>query len=181
MELTMYTPDSAPDASAPILKSIADDTGFVPNIAAVVANSPALMAAFDGMRRALPITSISAIDREVAGLAVDVAVDSAYGIAFHSTLLDRLEMPGEEVGRMRSGEEPDDPRAAAVYKLARAIVLNRGKIDDSAVSEALAEGLTVEQILDVVTVCTFAGLIGTIDNLAGRLPLDEFIRARADA
>lgn len=179
MELTMLTPDSAPGASARILKAIADDTGFVPNIAAVVANSPALMAAFDGIRRALPTVSLSPVEREVAGLAVDVAVGSAYGLAFHSTLLDRLEVSGADVERMRSGAEPGDPRVAAVYSLARAIVLHRGKVDDGAARRAVEAGLTVEQVLDVVAVCTFAGLIGVIDNLAGRLSLDEFIRARA--
>jgi hypothetical protein len=34
--------------------------------------------------------------------------------------------PEEEVERMRSGEEPLDPRAGAIYALARAIVLHRG-------------------------------------------------------
>jgi alkylhydroperoxidase family enzyme len=179
MELTMHTPDSAPGPAGPILGTIAEDTGFVPNIAAVVANSPALMAAFDGIRRALPTVSISPVEREAAGLAVDVTVDSAYGLAFHSTLLDRLDVSGEDIDRMRSGQEPGGARVAAVYALARAIALHRGKVDQDVVRRAIEAGLTDEQLLDVVAVCTFAGLIGVVDNLLGRLTLDEFIRARA--
>jgi hypothetical protein len=52
-------------------------------------------------------------------------------------------------------------------------------VDDPILQRAVDQGLTTDQILDVVTVCTFSSLIGIIDNLAGRLPLDDFIRARA--
>ena len=37
----------------------------------------------------------------------------------------------------------------------------------------------VSDVLDVVAECTFAGLVGMIDNLAGRVDLDEFLRPRA--
>jgi hypothetical protein len=35
------------------------------------------------------------------------------------------------------------------------------------------------EVLDVVAECTFAGLVGVVDNLAGRVELDGFLAARA--
>jgi hypothetical protein len=39
-------------------------------------------------------------------------------------------------------------------------------------------GLTDADLLQILAECVFAGLVGMIDNLAGRVPLDEFLRPR---
>ena len=39
-------------------------------------------------------------------------------------------------------------------------------------------GLDASDLLQLVTECVFAGLVGIVDNLAGRVPLDEFLRPR---
>ena len=47
------------------------------------------------------------------------------------------------------------------------------------IERATAAGLTNEAILDVVAECTFAGLVGVVDNLAGRVVLDPFLAPQA--
>lgn len=111
-------------------------------------------------------------------MAVGVAVDNQYGVAFHSTVLASLGVDDSELERMRANEPPSDAKRAAVYKLARSIVLDRGKVDDEAISRATAAGVTTPEILEIVAECTFAGLVGTLDNLAGRVELDAFLRPR---
>jgi alkylhydroperoxidase family enzyme len=179
MELTIYSVEDAPDASKPILDGIASDLGFVPNMAGTAAGSPALLSAFDGLRRAAGSGQLDPIAREVAGVAVGVAVDNQYGVAFHSTVLTSLGVDDTEIERMRANKLPSDAKLAAVYELARRIVLDRGKVDDDVVSRATSAGVTAPEILEVVAECTFAALVGTLDNLAGRVELDEFLRPRA--
>jgi alkylhydroperoxidase family enzyme len=179
MQLEIYTPETGPDGSKEILQGIAADLGFVPNMAGAAAGSPALLSAFDGLRRAVGSGELDPIAREVAGVAVGVAVDNRYGVAFHSTVLARLGVDEAEIERMRGNESPSDPRLAAVYDLARTIVLERGKVDDGAVARATAAGYGDAQILEIVAECTFAGLVGTLDNLAGRVELDAFLAPRA--
>ena len=79
---------------------------------------------------------------------------------------------------MRASKPPSDVKLAAVYELARSIVIDRGKVEDRAVSRATAAGVTTPEVLEIVAECTFAGLVGTLDNLAGRVELDEFLRPR---
>jgi hypothetical protein len=150
MELTIYSAENAPDESKAILDGISSDLGFVPNMAGTAAGSAALLSAFDGLRRAVGSGQLDPIAREVAGVAVGVAVDNQYGVAFHSTVLASLGVDDTEIERMRAGKSPTDGKFAAVY-----------------------------EILEVVAECTFAGLVGTLDNLAGRVELDEFLRPRA--
>jgi alkylhydroperoxidase family enzyme len=178
MNLEVLTTADAPVASQPILDGIAADLGFVPNLAAVTAASPTLLAAFDSLRRTVNDHSFDAVRREIAGLSVGVAVDNAYGVAFHSTVLGKLGVDAREIDAMRAGAEPADPVHAAVYVFARDVVAQRGKVTDDVVKRANDVGLTAESLLQLVTECVFAGLVGTVDNLAGRVPLDEFLRPR---
>jgi alkylhydroperoxidase family enzyme len=178
MQLTIHTPDNAPAASKELLDGIAADIGFVPNMAGVAAGTPVLLRAFDAIRRAVRSGGLDPVAREVAGLAVGVAVDNQYGVAFHSTVLGSLGLADTEIERLRAGRAPTDPRLAAIAELAREITLERGKADD-AVRRATAVGWSRDEILEVVAECAFAGLVGLLDNLAGRVPLDAFLAPRA--
>lgn len=179
MYLPIQTSESASAESKPILDGIAADLGFVPNLAATVAVSPTLLTAFDALRRAVGSAPLDPVLREITGLAVGVSVDNAYGVAFHSTILGRLGVAADEIDKMRSGSAPSDPCAAVVYELARELVLNRGKVDDDVIAGATDVGLTSTDILDIVTECTFASLVGMVDNLAGRVDLDGFLASQA--
>lgn len=174
MHLTIHTADTAPEASRPLLAGIAADVGLVPNLTASAAASPTLLAAFDALRRAVAGGDLDPVLREVAGLATGVAVDNAYGVAFHSTMLAGLGVGEDEIAAMRAGIPSLDERRGAVYRLARRVVLDRGKVDDAAVA-----GLSTDDVLEIVAECGFASLVGLIDNLAGRVELDPFLAERA--
>jgi alkylhydroperoxidase family enzyme len=179
MKLIIHTTESAPEASRPLLDGLSAELGFLPHLAAVAAESPTLLAAFDALRRTVAAGSLEPTCREVAGLATGVAVDNAYGVAFHSTVLGRLGVAETEIERMRSGQPPHDPRSAAIYALAQAVVVGRGKVDDSVVDQATVAGLSTSEILEIVAECVFASLVGIVDNLAGRVELDDFLRPMA--
>ena len=179
MHLPITTSDTVPVESKAIVDGIADDLGFVPNLAATAAASPTLLQAFDALRRAVGSAELDPVLREVTGLAVGVAVDGAYGAAFHSTILAKLGVADADIDRMRAGQAPSDARAAVVHDLARALVLGRGKVDDAVLARVEAAGLTTVDVLEIVTECVFASLVGIIDNLAGRVELDAFLAPRA--
>jgi hypothetical protein len=168
----IHTLDDAPAASRPLLEGIKDDLGINPNLAGVAAASPALLAGFDGMRRAVATTTIDPVWREIAGLAVGVVVDNHYGIAFHSTMLANLGVAEAEIITMRAGHAPSDATPAAVHACAT----------EAATRRALtANGLSAEAALELMLEVGFASLVGLIDNLAGHVELDAFLAPRAVA
>jgi len=173
VELKVHTVDTAPDASGPILEGIRSDVGLVPNFAGAIAESPVLTSAFDGIRRA--VAGMNPVHREVTGIAVGVAVDNHYGVAFHSTVAAALGVSEDDLALMRAGSAPGDPRLAAVYGFARDLVVNRGKASADGLAE---QGLSTGEILDVVAECVLASLVGLVDNLAGRIELDPFLEPR---
>jgi alkylhydroperoxidase family enzyme len=178
MQLPIHAIDSAPAESRALLDGIAADLGVVPNLAATAATSPALLAGFDGLRRAVVSTKLDPVLREVTGLAVGVAVDNHYGVAFHSTMLAGLGVGEPDIAAMRRGEAPAEPVAAAVHALAREVAVGRGKVSDSSTEAVLAAGLSTETILEVLLEVGFATMVGLIDNFAGQVELDGFLAER---
>jgi len=179
MELIIHTTRTAPDESRPVLEGIQADLGFVPNLAASTAASPALLTGFDGLRRAVASTRVDPVDREVAGLATGVVVGNRYGVAFHSTMLANLGVDEDDLAAMRAGRAPSDKRSAAVYEFAKAVADNRGRVDDAVIERLDTAGVSEADILDLLTECAFASLVGLIDNLAGGVTLDPFLAPRA--
>ena len=176
MDLTIRT---APAESQPILEGIEADLGFVPNLAATAAASPALLAGFDGLRRAVATAKVDLVDREIVGLAVGIVIDNRYGIAFHTTRLATLGVGEDDLAAMRAGRPPAGSRPAAVYEFARTLATGRGKVDAAVVDRLTAEGASTADVLDLVAECAFASLVGLVDNLAGGVPLDDFLVPRA--
>ena len=179
MQLAIHTLDDAPADSRAVLEGITADFGLLPNLPAAAALSPALLTGFDGMRRAVATAKLDPVLVEVAGVAVGVAVDNRYGVAFHSTRLGRLGFDETQIKLLRAGAVPTDATAAAVAALAREVVLNRGKVSDSALAAATAAGLSAEAVLEVVLECAFASLVGLIDNIAGHVELDAILVPQA--
>ena len=178
MNLTVLTPAEAPAASRPILDDIAADLGFVPNLAAVTAASPTLLSAFDALRRTVAEPTFPPVHREIAGVAVGVAVDNAYGVAFHSTVLASLggRRARDRSDALRVGAQRPCPRRDLRVRPRRPV--GRGKVGDDVLRRAYDAGLTDADLLQLVAECVFAGLVGTIDNLADRVPLDDFLEPR---
>lgn len=178
MKLIVHDRNSAPAESRALMDGIASDVGVLPNMVAAIAASPALLSAFDGIRRALGSGELNPVHREAAGVAVGVVVDNEYGVAFHSTVLGQLGVAEEDIKLMRAGEEPADEPTAAVYALAQELALHRGKGADAAVDRALTAGLSTAAVLEVLAEYCLASIVGLVDNLAGRVRLDEFLRPR---
>ena len=123
-------------------------------------------------------TKLDPVLREVAGLAVGVAVDNHYGVAFHSTMLASLGVDEADIEVMRHGGTPADPLPPpSTRSPARSPSVGARSLTHHAV--VLEAGLSTEAILEVVLEGSFARMVGLIDNLAGQVELDGFLAQRA--
>jgi hypothetical protein len=55
----------------------------------------------------------------------------------------------------------------------------RGAVDDGIIQRLKENGIDDGGVLDLVTECVFASLVGVVDNLAGHVELDEFLQPYA--
>ncbi|MEX1043273.1 MAG: carboxymuconolactone decarboxylase family protein [Acidimicrobiia bacterium] len=167
--LTVHDLDSAPEASRAALANQAKRVGKVINIFGAMANSPALMNVYDLVETHLAEHSnLDNAARQAIHLTVAAVNDCDYCQAAYTGAAKKAGFSIEETVAIRQGSLPDNPKLQALLTLSRQIADNRGCVDESVWSDALAAGWSEEEILDayvevVRTILTnyFNHLVGT--------------------
>jgi uncharacterized peroxidase-related enzyme len=177
-KFTVHTIETAPAGSKPALQKLRESVGMIPNLAATMANAPALIEAFVAVRAAYQNSSLSAIEREVVSITNAVTNNCVYCVAAHSTFAQMAGMQPESMAALRAGRSPVEPRLQALSEFARKLTLARGQISDADVNAFLAAGFTPAQALEVI-VGGAVSLLANYTNHLAHAPLDEFLQPQA--
>jgi len=148
----IQTIDSAPAASQPALQALQSAFGFIPNIACVMANSPVLIGALTDLFARVHSGSFSEAEIQVLLLTNAVTNGSEWPIAFHSALALQQGIDPADVAAIRTGAAPKDQRLAALSRLARGLILQRGKLAEADTDMFLAAGFDEARLLEVLAV-----------------------------
>lgn len=172
-----YTIATAPAASRPLLQAVDKALGFVPNLFATFAESPAVLEGILALDASLDKGSLSKVERQLIKIAVSTENGCTYCVAAHSTLAGMLKARSEVVEAVRTGAAVPDARIDALITFARAVVREKGFVPETTVAEFLAAGYTKAQVLEVV------GQVGlkTLHNYVHALtkaPLDTAFEAQ---
>lgn len=162
---------TAPDESAPILKSIQAGGGAVSKFVGVLAGSPSVLRAYTRMRSELRGGVLPRATRERIALAVAEHREDTYSIAQHAKSARGAELGLDEVSRARSFTSAD-PKEAALLDYLRAALDNEGPPPVHLHEEAREAGWTDEELLEAVAhlaLNEFQSLIAS----AAALPKDQ--------
>jgi uncharacterized peroxidase-related enzyme len=165
-EFPIHTIESAPPASRPPLQSLEREIGFVPNLAATMAESPALIDGFTSVRTILREGAFQPIERETISLAVSVANSCSYCVAAHSKFAKMAGASDADLGALRAGGTPPDPRLAALAAYTRHLLANRGHATDEAKRAFLDAGFTRAQLLEAIAVVAFTTIANYAHNVS---------------
>ena len=89
-KFTVHTTETAPDRSRPLLEGIKKAFGFVPNLYAVFAESPAALQGALAIGDAFSASTLSPVEQQLVALAVSEANDCQFCVAAHSTIAKRI-------------------------------------------------------------------------------------------
>lgn len=173
----IHTIDSAPGGSAAALRALEGALGFVPNLAATMAESPALVSGFVDLRRTLAGGELTGVEREIAALAVSLENDCDYCMAAHSTFALMQDADEATVSRARAGVAPEDPKLGALYRFTRSLVAKKGHVTDEETSALLEAGYSRAALFDVVAQVGFTTLANLADNIS-KVPVDGAFEAQ---
>ena len=163
---------SAPEKSKPALEQLEQAFGVIPNLAAVISNSPKLVNSLVGVFQQVHSSSLTEQEIQIVLLTDAVVNSSPYAVAFHTALALRQGVNPEETAAIRARFVPKDQRFGALSTLAKTLIEKRGHLSDQELDAFLAAGFTKEQILEVVAVVAAS----TITNYAGTIadpPLED--------
>ncbi|HSV00089.1 MAG TPA: carboxymuconolactone decarboxylase family protein [Roseiarcus sp.] len=162
----VQTIDGAPEASRAPLEKLERTFGMVPNVAGVIANSPVLTSLFvllfEGVHRG------TFTEAEIQTLLLTNAVTNAcaWAVAFHSCLALKAGLDPGDVQAIRDRRAPRGPRYAALSTYARALIEQRGRVGDAAITALLSAGFKPDQALEVLAVSAASTITNYALNIA---------------
>ena len=175
----LHTVESAPAESADAMNAAAAAFGFVPNLIAVMASSPALAEAYLTLSGIFEEkTALRPAERQVVLLAVSRFHECHYCVAAHSMAADMQKVPAEVVEAIRNDTPIPDHKLEALRKLTTALVEQRGWVPEAEIEAFFDAGYTPAQLLDVLVGVAQKTLSNFTNHLAAT-PLDEQMSARA--
>ncbi len=174
----IHTIESAPQGSAAALRALEQGLGFVPNLAAAMAESPALVRGFVDLRLTLAAGELTGAERELVALATSIENGCDYCMAAHSTFALMQGAQEGAVSAARAGEAPADSKLGALYRFARELVASRGHLSQAETQALLDAGYSRGALLEVVAQVGHTTLANLAHNLSGA-PLDAAFEPQA--
>lgn len=166
---------AAPAESAAILGDIQKGWGFVPNLHRVLAASPAALEAYAALWGIAEKTGFSAIERNIAYLAIIYENECTYCMAGHSNLSKMAQVAAADIAAIRDGRPLADARLEALRHFAALVTRNRGVVSDADVAAFKAAGFDNRAVLDLLVLAA-TKLISNYTNHLADTPLDPFMK-----
>jgi AhpD family alkylhydroperoxidase len=163
----LHTIDTAPADSRAALEGLREELKFLPNLAATMGGSPALIEGFTTLRRILGHGSFTAVERETIALSVSFANDSVYPMAAHSTFARMAGISEPDLAALRGGGIPPDERLAALATYTRLVIATRGYAGGEETQRFLDAGFTPAHALSVIAAIAWMTLSNYTHNLTG--------------
>jgi AhpD family alkylhydroperoxidase len=163
----IHTIDTAPADSRAALEALRQEIGFLPNLAATMAESPTLVEGFTTLRRILGHSGFTPVERETIALSVSVANDSTYPMAAHSTFARMAGISAPDLEALRVGGIPPDERLAALATYTRQVIATRGYAAGEATQRFLDAGFTPAHALGVIAAIAWMTISNYAHNLTG--------------
>lgn len=168
------TATAAPESAA-LLGQIEKGWGFVPNLHRVLAESPAALEAYGALWGIAEKTGFTAIERNVAYLAIIYENECTYCMAGHTNLSKMAKVSDAVISAVREGRPIADPRLEALRRFAAAVTRNRGVASPAEVEAFKAAGYDNRAILDVLVLAA-TKLISNYTNHLADTPNDGFMK-----
>jgi uncharacterized peroxidase-related enzyme len=176
--LTPQTIESAPQGAKATLQAIQNRHGFIPNLLATFANSPALLKGYLALDMAWQKSSFSALERQLIFLAASVEHRCRYCIAAHTAALKELEVSPQCIQAVRNRGSLGNQRLDALVTLTREVVLERGLVAPNTRRKFLAAGFDEVALMEVLIGVALKVMSNYLDNLAP-IAIDAAFRGEA--
>lgn len=157
---------AATGKTAETLAAVKKSLGKVPNMVATLAQSPAALQTYFGIKQGLTAGSFTTKQHELIALAVAQVNGCQYCLSAHTAINGMLGTKPEEIEAARRGRAAN-PRDDAIVSLAREVVEKRARLTPEQVAAYKARGLSDADILETVASAVHNILTNYVNDLAG--------------
>lgn len=158
------TPETAPDATKPILAQLKSALGMIPNLFATIGHAPATLQAMLGWDAALSKGALSKREVEILNLHVSELNGCAYCVSAHTFIGGRGDINETDITNARAGRGANE-REDALLAFARRVVRTGGGGAGAELARLRKAGVSdaaVVDVLSVVALKTFTNAIALV-------------------
>lgn len=179
MKFDLHTAKTAPEGSRSALESIEKKIGFVPNLLAVLAESPAALQAYSNLTGALQhSTGLTSAELQVLYLTISAENGCGYCMAAHSSTAANGVLTNGELHALRTGTPLTNGKLETLRTFVLAVLRKRGWVEEADLAAFQEAGYTPRHALDVLAAVSLKTLTNYANHLAGT-PLDEAFEPQA--
>lgn len=165
--LTLHTPQTAPEASRPFVERALAGNGFLPNLIAILANSPQALETYVTVGQINARAQLTLAEREVVQIVAARIHGCDFCVAGHTAVaLKKAQLPTDTVRALQRGELTGDAKLDAVAAFAQAVIGRRGAVADDDLAAFRNAGYGDQQALEVVLGISLATLCNFANSLA---------------
>ena len=176
--LQQHTIETAPEGSQAILKGAQSQLGFVPNLYATFAESPALLSAYTTIGGLLDKSGLSATEQQVVLMTNNRLNGCTYCQAAHTTISQGQGIDADVIRALRNGSALSGPKLEALRRFAVIINETRGHPTDAELKAFTDAGYTAQTVLEVI-LGTALKVLSNYTNHIADTPLDAAFAANA--
>ncbi len=174
-----HTDKTAPQGAAEILAKAKERYGFIPNLAAYLAEAPSVLDAALNLSAAFDRTSLTAREQQVVLLTVSALNGCSYCKTVHAALARKAGIDGELIRAVAAFEPLADRKLEALRTFTRKVVDEKGRVEESDIQTFLDAGYAKAQVFEVVMGVAMKTLTNYCNHVAEATPNPEFV-AMAD-
>lgn len=172
---TKHTDATAPEGAAEVLAKVKARYGFIPNLAATLAESPVTLDAVLNLSGAFDKTSFTEIERQVILITSSAVNGCDYCKTVHAALGRKAGIDDKTLKALLALAPISEAKLSALRDFTRAMVEEQGRLHEQRVRQFLDAGYTNAQVFEVVMGIALKTLTNYSNHLTGTRPNPEFI------
>lgn len=168
---TRHTIETAPEDAKPMLEASQKSYGMIPNLHAVLAESPETYEAYQTLNKLFSSSSLSVEERHVVWLTINVENQCHYCVPAHTFLAKKDDVGDDIIDALREDRELPDERLEALRQFTKAMTVKRGFVDEAEIDAFLDAGFTKRNVFDVILGLSHK-VISNYTNHVAETPVD---------
>ena len=176
-QFTIHSKATAPEKSVPILDSTEKAFGFIPNLVAVLAESPAGVKGYRTLMGIFDESSLTPTERQIVLLAVSRYNECHYCMSAHSVIADMQKVPQDVTNAIRNDLPIADNKLEALRVFTTKVVDKRGWVSKEDIQAFLDSSYTRQQLIEVIMGVSLKTFSNYLNHIA-EIPVDGAFAAR---
>lgn len=172
----LYNLENAPEAAKPLLEKSIKGFGMLPNLHAVMAESPALLDAYQQLHELAQNASFDKDELTVVWQTINVEHGCHYCVPAHTAIANMMGVDADITEALRNQSPLESTKLETLRDTTLLMVRNRGIIEQVDIDTFYAVGFNKQNLLDIVLILAQKVMSNFTNHLA-ETPVDVAFQA----